>query len=70
MSERLKMLSRVTSLANNRQEGLDLIKQLEASDLSDDTRDSIIAIMKSMGIIRETDVQGANTPEASPGDEG
>lgn len=69
MSEQLKMLSRVASLYFNRQKGLDLLKQLEASDLSNDTRDGIIDIMKNMGIIREIDVQGANSAVAPPRDE-
>jgi hypothetical protein len=61
MFKRLKMLARITSLYLKRQKALDLLKQLETSDLSDDTRNGIIHIMRSMRIIREADVQRANS---------
>lgn len=68
MSERIKMPARVASLYSNRQKGLDLLKQLEASDLSNDTRDGIIDIMRRMRIIREADGQGTGMSEPPPRD--
>lgn len=62
MFERLKMLTRVASLYVNRQKGLDLLKQIKASDLSPDHQDRIIDIMRRMRIIRAADVQ---VPEVS-----
>lgn len=66
MSERLKMLSRVASLYVDRQKGLDLLRHLEDSDLSDDTQDRIIDIMQRMGIVRKTDRQGSDASELPP----
>ena len=64
MFERLKMLTRVASLYVNRQKGLDLLKQIKASDLSDEDRDRVIHIMRSMRIIRESDLQASDLSEA------
>ena len=69
ISEQMKRLARVASLYTNRQKGLELLKQLEASDLNDDTRDDITRIMRQMGIIREMDVQEESASELPPRDE-
>jgi hypothetical protein len=63
MFERLKMLTRVASFYVNRQKGLDLLKQIKASDLSEDHQDHIIDIMRSMRIIRASDVQASDSSE-------
>ena len=56
MFERLKMLTRVASLYVNRQKGLDLLKQIKASDLSEDHQDRIIDIMRRMRIMPASDL--------------
>jgi hypothetical protein len=63
MFERLKMLTRVASLDVNRQKGLDLLKQIKASDLSEDHQDRIIDIMRRMRIIRASDVPASDLSE-------
>ena len=57
MFERLNMLMRVACLYVNRPKRLDLLKQIKASDLSDEDRERIIDIMQRMRIIREADLQ-------------
>ena len=69
MFERLNMLMRVGSLYVRRQKRLDLIKQIKASNLSDEDRDRIIDIMQRMRIIREADLQASEsfeTPSSPP----
>ena len=65
MFERLNTFMRVVSLYVNRQKRLDLLKQIKASDLSDEDRDGIIDIMQRMRIIREADLQALEA-SASP----
>lgn len=64
--ERLKMLIRVASLYVNRQKGLDLLKQIKASDLRKDHQDRIIDILRRMRIIRASDVQASDVSEPPP----
>ena len=63
MIERLDMLMRVASLYVNRQKRLDLLKQINASDLSDEDQARLIDIMRRMRMIREADVQASGTSE-------
>ena len=51
MFEQLNMLMRVACLYVRRQKRLDLLKQIKASDLSDEDRERIIDIMQRMRII-------------------
>lgn len=68
MFERLNMLMRVASLYVNRPKGLDLLKQIKGSDLSDDAQERILDIMQRMRLIRAADVQasGASEPPSLP----
>jgi hypothetical protein len=68
MFERLNMLMRVACLYVNRPKRLDLLKQIKASDLSDEDRARIIDIMQRMRIIREADWQtfDSSEPPSSP----
>ena len=67
MFERLKMLTQVASLYVNRQQGRDLLKQIKASDLSQDAQDRLIDIMRRMKIIRASDIQAADWSEPLSG---
>ena len=63
MFERLKMLMQVASLYVHRQKRLDLLKQIKASDLSQDHQDRIIDIMRHMRIVRASDVEVCDSSE-------
>ena len=54
---------RVACLYVNRQKRLDLLKQIKASNLSNEGRDRIIDIMQRMRIIREADLQASESFE-------
>ena len=63
MFERLNMLMQVASLYVNRQKGLDLLKQIKASDFSEAHQDRLIDILRRMRIFRASDVQACDVSE-------
>lgn len=60
MFPRLKLLQRLLGLSLSRQQGMALLKRIQASDLSDDARDRVTHIMRAT--LRLPDAPG---PQAS-----